>query len=474
MAVDFDQFVVVAGMRTGSNFLQETLNEIPGITCHGELFNPHFVGKKNASEMFGVTLAAREADPFSLLSAMKSNSDGMPGFRLFDGHDPRVIDDLLGDRRCAKIILTRNPLESYVSLKIARETDQWKLMNEKRRKTAMIDFDLAEFETYLDETQAFQLRIQGALQRSGQTGFYLSYDDLGDVGVMNGLARFLGMKAVLKSVSKTLKRQNPEPLQQKVRNYDEMRQALATLDRFNLSRTPNFEPRRGPVVPGYVAAARTGALYMPIKGGPVPQVKAWLAALDGVGGDDLRRGFTQKSLRQWKRQHPGHRSFTVVSHPVWRIHTTFCRYILGTGPDAYSDLRDMLRRAHKLDIPKDGPNDRYGPAEHRAAFLSFLAFLKLNLNGQTSVRVASSWASQTNLLQGMADFTLPDMVLRQENLQADLAILAGQIGHDPIPLPDEGAEGPVTLEAIYDAEIEAAVRDLYQRDYMNFGYRAWR
>lgn len=41
----FDSFVMFAEMRTGSNFLEANLNAMPGVTCHGEMFNPHFIGK---------------------------------------------------------------------------------------------------------------------------------------------------------------------------------------------------------------------------------------------------------------------------------------------------------------------------------------------------------------------------------------------------------------------------------------------
>lgn len=44
------------------------------------------------------------------------------GFRYFHDHDPRVLDMILDDPGCAKIILTRNPLDSYVSWKIAQAT----------------------------------------------------------------------------------------------------------------------------------------------------------------------------------------------------------------------------------------------------------------------------------------------------------------------------------------------------------------
>ena len=59
----FDYFVVLAGMRTGSNLLEEQLAAMPGIESHGELFNPHFFGKPDISKKWGVTLKERDADP---------------------------------------------------------------------------------------------------------------------------------------------------------------------------------------------------------------------------------------------------------------------------------------------------------------------------------------------------------------------------------------------------------------------------
>ncbi|MEC7963185.1 MAG: nodulation protein NodH, partial [Pseudomonadota bacterium] len=99
----FDYFVVFAEMRTGSNFLEANLNAFPGLVCHGEAFNPHFIGYPNSTEILGVTQPMREEDPTRLLETIKRHSDGMGGFRYFHDHDPRVLDTLLADPRCAKI-----------------------------------------------------------------------------------------------------------------------------------------------------------------------------------------------------------------------------------------------------------------------------------------------------------------------------------------------------------------------------------
>ena len=63
----FHSFVVFAEMRTGSNLLEANLNALPGVSCLGEMFNPHFIGKKDQTEAFGIDLAAREQDPRALL-----------------------------------------------------------------------------------------------------------------------------------------------------------------------------------------------------------------------------------------------------------------------------------------------------------------------------------------------------------------------------------------------------------------------
>ena len=471
----FDMFVLFAEMRTGSNYLEDNLNQMPGLACHGELFNPHFVGQHNRDEKFGVNLRDRDANPDALLTAMRAETTGVPGFRYFHDHDPRVFDRCVPDPRCAKVVLTRNPVDSYVSLRIARETNQWRLTNVTHRKEARIRFDPAEFERFLARIQAFQLRLQRGLQITGQTAFHIHYDDINDVEVLNGLGQFLGADvAPLERASNRLKRQNPAPLEDKVENYEEMIAALAKMDGFGLFRTPNAEPRRGPVVPSYVAAPRAPLLFLPIKGGPVAPISDWLAAYDDATPDDVLRDFTQKSLRQWKRQNKGHRSFAVLRHPMARAHEVFCRHVLTTGPGAYLEIRETLRRVHDLPLPDGAPGDDWTPARHRAAFEGFLGFLKANLAGQTAVRIDPAWATQAAVLEGMSTFAQPDMLLREDTLQTGLAQLVQQVGGTTMPpAPEPFETGPIALDAIYDGELEKLCREVYARDYMQFGFRVW-
>ena len=470
MASNFDYFIVFAEMRTGSNFLEDNLNRYPDVQCHGEVFNPHFLGYPNQEDLFGLTQSDRETDPFQIIEAIKTKSEGIGGFRYFHNHDPRILETAIEDKRCAKIVLTRNPAESFVSWKIATATGQWKLTNATHQKSEKVKFDRYEFENHLAKLQAFQIEILNRLQVTGQTAFYVAYEDLQNIDIMNGLASFVGSKTSLEGLSKKLKKQNPSTMSDKVENFEDMENALARLDQFNLTRTPNFEPRRGPMLPTYVATKTAPLLFMPIKGGPTHSIKNWMAAIDSSDVGDLLSEFSQKDLRQWKRKNKGHRSFTVVRHPVVRAYDAFCRHIFHTGPGSYKDLRATLRKIYNLPLPQETPGSDFSIAETKAAFLVFMKFVKANLSGQTAVRVDNAWASQAHFVQGLADFAAPDFILREIGLKDELAHLANLVGVSSPEIPSDPVSYRFPLAELYDEDVEAAVRDAYQKDYLTFGF----
>lgn len=473
MRQPFEYFVVFAEMRTGSNFLEASLNEFADLHCYGEAYNPHFVGHHNKSELFGVDLSQREIAPLTLIERMKENTEGLPGFRFFNDHDPRVMAHVLGDPRCAKIVLTRNPLESYVSLKIAAQTGQWKLSDMKQRREAKATFDRDEFMSHLEAKQTFQLDILKAMQTSGQTAFYVAYEDIGDIDVLNGMARFIGSSAQIDATPNSVKKQNPSELEDKVTNYDEMVQALSGVDHFALSRTPNFEPRRGPGVPGFFLASSSPLLFIPVAGAPHASVLNWMAKLDAVTPEELPTRLSQKDLRQWKRKTPGHRSFTVLRHPLARAHDTFCRYIVPQRDDKFSDPRRVMRNKYGVGVPDAGEMEGYTKIEHRAAFGAFLSFLKGNLAGQTSIRIDAAWATQSALLQGASSVVLPDLVIREDDMQEELAGLAQSLYLADADVEAEEDIGPFSLAEIYDSELEKLCQQAYRRDYISFGFAAW-
>lgn len=474
MSRRFDSFVIFAEMRTGSNFLESNLDLFPGLETHGEAFNPYFIVRPDMPELFGIDVKTRNENPVALFDRMKERSIGIPGFRFFHDHDRRIFERVIDDPACAKVVLTRNFVDAYVSRAIARETNQWALGNVTHAKKAKVHFDADEFAVQLGEIKAFQLEVLGRLQRSGQTAFYISYDDIRELDVINGLGRFLGEETRLEALSSKFKKQNPEPIRDKVENVAELEAAVAGITAFDLDDAPNFEPRRAANVPSFVTAAEAPLMYLPVRGGPVNEVRGWLAALDGVAEEALVTEMRQKDLRKWKRLNPGHRSFTVLSHPALRAHRAFCTHFACGGPETFLETRQALVEHYGLVLPEGVPGPDWSVEAHRAGFLGWLDFLRLNLAGQTPIRVDRAWASMAQIVDGFAQVVHPDLMIREHQLAEGLSRLCAEIGRDMPEVPEVAAEAPYTLDEIYDKGVEKAVHAAYQRDYMMFGFGPWR
>ena len=132
-----------------------------------------------------------------------------------------------------------------------------------------------------------------------------------------------------------------------------------------------------------------------------------------------------------------------------------------------------LLKTYKVPLPEvwtaSAPDPAVDGPAARAAFLRFAKFIKANLAGQTSLRTDAAWASQLVALQGIAQVSPPDLVLREETASAELARLGG-VGYGPAPCP---LPGPFDLRDIYDAEVEAAVQAAYAKDYLMLGFGPW-
>ena len=466
----FDYFVVFAEMRTGSNLLEANLNEFDGITCLGEVFNPGFIGHEGGRELLGVTLDARERNPLSLLHAVMQ-AEGLTGFRFFHDHDPRVLPHVLENPRCAKIVLTRNPLESYVSLKIAQATQQWKLGDVKTKRSAQVTFDPVEFETHVRAQHEFQLHLQNRLQVTGQTAFYVAYEDANDVAVLNGLAAWLGVGARIAAPSAKLKRQNPEPLEQKLTNVEAVRDGLARLDRFNLGRTPSFEPRRGGMIWAHRACRTVPLVYAPLGAGQDGDVLTWMAQIDGGSVDALLRDFTPETWADWQRSHPGHAAFTLIRHPLERAHHVFRTQVLHGNRE---NVRAFLARVHDVHLPSRDQMAGFDQAAHRAAFAAFLRFCHASLNGQTSLVVQGAWATQAALLAGIVTQAPLGFVLRAEHFAQAVPALGAMLGRDLPPFAAPRVVNRLMLDQVYDPQIEALGRLAYGADYQLLGFGDWR
>ncbi len=462
MSDRFAYFVILAGMRTGSNLLEERMAALGGAETFGEVFNPHFFGKPGQDSLLGMTRKERDADPVRVIDRMVSVARGLPGFRLFRDHDPRVLDHVLRDPRGAKILLRRNPLESYVSLKIAQKTGQWWMGDVRQSRSGKVTFDADDFAAYLTEHNHAETMARYQLQITGQTAFEISYEDLSDADIIAGLARYLGLDPAGAKAPVKAKVQNPSPLSEKVTNFTDLQAALGGLDPFATERWPNFEPDYLPGMKAWRVGQSLPLVFAPISNGTVAATRAAMAAADG-GSKPIPIG-TQAALRKWKRTHPGHRSFTVVRHPVDRAWDAYRRHLMDGAPEPMERVQSVLRDSFNANLGGD-------PV---AGFLSTMGFIKANLSRQTALAPRSAFGAQALLLEAIGKVMTPDYVIRRETFETGFAHLLQSVGATPAPASseEEPLPGPSLADA-YDKSIEAAVKAAYPRDYMMFGYGRW-
>ena len=339
----FKYFVLLANMRTGSNLFEQNINLFDSFSCNGELFNPHFVGYPKQDIYCDMDVADRDRDPNKLVRKMVSQSnEKLPGFRLFSDHDPRVLNYVLEDETCAKIVLTRNPLDSYISHAIAKKTDQWRLTDLHKRKTALVDFDIVGFKAYVNNLSEFSKKIKNKLQITGQSAFQLSYADLGKLDVFNGLSNFLGSDEKLEGLKQKIKRQNPEALSEKVKNYSEMIEQVRSIN-FLDNGLPEFhEPERHAAAKNFILGDTIALLFQPIGGFGKSAIENWMRTHLSESNGKLLSGMNQKQINDWLKQHQTRIVFSLLAHPVERVHLAFNVHIFQTGENSFRWIRKIL------------------------------------------------------------------------------------------------------------------------------------
>ncbi|HEY0275243.1 MAG TPA: nodulation protein NodH, partial [Paenirhodobacter sp.] len=157
-----------------------------------------------------------------------------------------------------------------------------------------------------------------------------------------------------------------------------------------------------------------------------------------------------------------------LRHPLERAHLALAALLRRRD---MADIREALCRVYNLPLPPEGtPVD---PADWGALLHAFLGWLRANLNNQTNVRIALIWASQAAMIEGFSRFAAPDLILRHDRLDDDLAYLCWTMGVDMPQLPPEETIAPLPLSEIWSRDLENLAREVYARDYNQFGFRDW-
>ncbi|MEL6475823.1 MAG: hypothetical protein AAFR17_00735 [Pseudomonadota bacterium] len=463
-------FVILGAMRTGSNLLERMLTRLPGVVTHGEAFNPAFIGGPKREALPGWDLPRRDADPLGYLAAMLAEGAGaLPGFRHFNGHDPAVRAHVLADPACARIVLRRDPVESYVSLKIARETDQWLLNTPRRRLVARITFDAPEFEAYRSALETYYTGLAEGMAASGLSALEISYDDLLRPETLARLAAHLGQPRPEAAPDPGIYRQNPEPLCQKVANFCEMQTYLG--------RAADEQTGRSPPV-AVVLSRTAGLAFLPLAGGErrfALRLMHWLEQRDHgaaplTAPQLLDPETTPFMATEDLEDLAGRAAFAVVEPPAWRLARLYHAQCFG-GKSCLPHIRAAVDAACAVSGRfKPGEGD---PAPHRTRLLRFLDLIADARAGRGCHPVHDGWQDQVDLLAPLRAL-VPDLaILPLAAPNAAVTALLDQIGTAPV--------GPTTLarfaagdaalaREIVDAEAQARIEALYAADLAAFDF----
>lgn len=230
------KFILLGSQRTGSNLLVNYLNQYDDIFCNGEFFNPAFTGiNKSTIDYIGLTredVKQREKDRFYYLEKVFNHpGKEICGFVFFPGHGDDIFRNIMKNSNISKIFLHRNPIQSYVSLKIAQETRVWLVANIKNSKKInrkikntqrKIVFKPYIFKKYMKNLTSFRKNFDELFDFYGGRKYEISYSQLKNHETINQLALFLGSKDTPKILFEKLVKQNPNRLEDKVENYDEL------------------------------------------------------------------------------------------------------------------------------------------------------------------------------------------------------------------------------------------------------------
>jgi hypothetical protein len=185
------------------------LNEHPEIACHGEVFHGRNVVHVRIThipegperEALKLELCAlRGRDPFAYLERVYALGAERPivGFKIFERHNPNILEYLLGEASIRKVVLFRaNGLARYASLRLAHETGQWG----KTVTRPLVQFVEEDFLEQYDFYVSFIDQTIRTLISANQPFCVLRHDELNNAATIAGLVHFLGATRPMPSMS---------------------------------------------------------------------------------------------------------------------------------------------------------------------------------------------------------------------------------------------------------------------------------
>ena len=231
------RFVILCYPRTGSYHLVDKLNQQHGVTCHGELFKPNWVEiDKKYLPLINykqADVAKRDKDPIRFYNEVCAHSEGeWVGFKMFSGHNQSMMTHLLDSKDILKVFLTRNPIQSHISLLFAKKTGKWTKTNEASDGTEKITVAVEEINLinhYLWKKNFYE-KIKIISKLTNQSIFFIDYNYINDLDKLKNLSSYFTIHEWRNDKVSKYKKQINRSYQKIVENYNIIEKFCAKFD----------------------------------------------------------------------------------------------------------------------------------------------------------------------------------------------------------------------------------------------------
>ena len=230
------RFVILATLRTGSNYLCGLLNSHPDIRCYTAPLSSRFDVRHNVpgmDERFA-DLEFRRAHAFDYIAAIESATPDAPvmGFKLMLVQDRRLrlLRRLAVERSYNVPLLSRdNFLAKYASAQLARKTGQGVALQGQAVARDTVHFDGASFLDYAGGVEKRYRKARRVLRQLDRPFLKLEYCRLGDEVEHRRITDFLGLPYA--PLSSRHKKRNPSRI---VERFDNPAEVQSFLERHDL------------------------------------------------------------------------------------------------------------------------------------------------------------------------------------------------------------------------------------------------
>lgn len=235
-------FIIYAYPRTGNTYLGYTLNRHPKILCIPELYGGHYHRKelptfKNALDHIERHLWLTKKIKINrnnniLDEILNQKNNLITGTTIISSnirHGPKnqpnihYLNEINKNKDIKKIILVRDPLQTYISAKIAKKSTHWVWMDTSDVK---INFDLSEFKEHCNKVNRYYYSILESIKN--QTFLVVDYNTV--ISSIKIILDFLKVENIKLEIKNTVtKKQNSQNILDQVLNYEQMQKDLLSI-----------------------------------------------------------------------------------------------------------------------------------------------------------------------------------------------------------------------------------------------------